>query len=205
MSVKIWYKKCASLGLRADLETADMDYNTKIAGITAEAVRLDQTILNEQEPDNGTFSLLNMLNSLIWLMDDIARKNPEDHKASPWAALRCRLDWKHHIQDIWAAPEGAEPRIGQRGVFMITLEERYQVQVSYRPDYFSGTDHLEFRHVRDGLHIDEPMPISKTGYTSFFKHRNAFTEFGSVKATALAYCAANSNVDMEAENQMSLF
>jgi hypothetical protein len=204
MSEKFSYTKCPAHILKAKIEGDLGSYKETVTVVLNEAVRLDRMIIDNPS-DAGVFSLKNMVAALSWLLDDISTKSSDEHKLSDWNEVHSVSGWRHLIQDMWSAPVGEEPRIGQKGNFEITLLGKYQIRVDYRPDYFKGTDHLCFQHYRDGKAVSEAMPISETGYKSFFTNRGDFLACGGVKKTALAYCDANMFDDLSACDQLSLF
>lgn len=128
----------------------------------------------------------------------------QEHAASVFKHLTCCADWCDLFAIDTASDDGQIPRPGQQGAFWITVG-LWTYQVTYSPEKFGCTDHLTFRHWRDGKTISDPCPLTETGFKSHFISTEIIDDFGDVEAVARGYIEANSTVPEHQCLQGSLF
>ncbi|MCZ4283162.1 hypothetical protein O4H49_20460 [Kiloniella laminariae] len=206
MVFKISYAPCPSRGLRAFLSDNTFEYGEKITAILEEGVRLDKVRSEQPVTDVKTDRQIDLfVMAICWLAYDISSSDFLTHQSSKWANYHCASEWYDCLSSMWAAPAGQPPVPGQSGSFDIALCGGYKCRVLYQPQ-FGISDHFQFFHLKNGVRVKDPMPLSETGYKSWFTYRPIVLEEGGVLATALAFASDSSNIaDVSSLNQLALF
>lgn len=139
-------------------------------------------------------------------LDELRRGSYEEaHAESPFRHLTCCADWRDIFALDTAAADGTAPKPGQAGVFLVTVGI-WTYQTTYQPERFGfDTDHLEFRHWRDGEAVGEKCPLTSTGYRSHFISAAIVDETGDLAKLARMVIEATATVPEDECRQGSLF